>query len=206
MGQKINPESLRLVQNKKWKSKWFSKRNYPQMIIQDLYIRKEIKDKFNPGTIESIEIERERGGDIKVLIYTPKPGVLIGRSGKGIEELKNFLEKRMKNKVKIEIFEVDKPETRAQLIAENIGYQIAKRVSYRRAINMAIEKAKEMGVIGIKIIISGRLGGVEISRREKFGSGSVPTQTLKSEINFGKFDAYTKYGIIGIKVWIFKKE
>jgi len=206
MGQKINPKTLRLPQNKNWGSRWFSKRNYPQLALEDLNIRKLIKEKYSLATIENIVIERERAGDIKVIIYTPKPGVLIGRSGKGTEELKAFLDKRLNKKTKIEIFEVDSPETRAQIIAENIAYQISKRVSYRRAINMAIEKAKERKVLGIKIAIAGRLGGLEIARRENFIYGSVPSQTLKSKIDFAKVDAYTKYGIIGIKVWVYKGE
>ena len=204
MGQKINPKSLRLVQTKNWCSKWFSKKKYPEMAFEDLTIRKQILERFLPGTIESIEIERERGGDIRVLIHTPKPGVLIGRSGKGIEELKNFVEKRIQKKVKIEVIEVDRPETIAQIVAENIGHQISKRVSYRRAVNMAMGRAKDAGVSGIKITIAGRLGGVEIARRENFITGSVPSQTLRFEIDFAKVDAHTKYGIIGIKVWIYK--
>ncbi|HLC38641.1 MAG TPA: 30S ribosomal protein S3 [Patescibacteria group bacterium] len=205
MGQKVNPESLRLPLNKNWHSKWYSKKNYPQIVMEDLNIRKEIKAKFSLGTIELIEIVRERGGDIKILIYTPKPGVLIGRSGKGTEDLKNYLDKKIGKKVKIEIFEVHDPDTRAQIIAENIAFQLARRVAYRRAVNMAIERAKDAGAIGIKIEIGGRLNGAEIARREKFGSGSIPTQTLKIPLDFAKVDAFTKYGTIGIKVWVYKK-
>ncbi len=204
MGQKISPKSLRLAQTKDWSSKWFSKKQYPEMVFEDFNIRKQILGKFLPGTIKSIEIERERGGDIRILVHTPKPGVLIGRSGKGIEELKNFIEKRVKNKVKIEVIEVEQPETIAQIVAENIAHQISRRVSYRRAVNMAMGRAKDGGVSGIKITISGRLGGVEIARRENFISGSVPSQTLRSEIDYAKVDAHTKYGTIGIKVWIYK--
>jgi len=206
VGQKINPKSLRLEINKKWQSKWFARKDYPKMILEDLNIRKLIKEKYGLGTIEKIEIERERGGDLKIIITTPKPGVLIGRSGKGTEELKNYLEKNIQKKIKIDILETESPETSAQLIAENIAYQISKRVSYRREINMEIERAKENKAAGIKIAISGRLGGVEIARREKYGYGSVPTQTLKSEIDFAQVDAYTKYGIIGIKVWVYMGE
>lgn len=205
MGQKISPISLRLPQTKNWKSKWFSKKNYPKMVLGDLNIRKQILTKFLPGTIESIEIERERGGEIKIIIRTPRPGVLIGRNGKGIDDLKNFIEKIIKNRVKIEVFEIDKPEIRAQIVAENIGHQISKRVSYRRAINIAMERAREAGALGIKITIAGRLGGLEIARRENFISGSVPTQTLKINIDYAKVDAHTKFGIIGIKVWIYNK-
>lgn len=204
MGQKINPKSLRLVQNKNWQSKWFSKKDYPKMAFEDLNIRNHILEKFLPGTIESIGIERERGEDIKILINTPRPGVLIGRSGRGTEELKNFIEKRIGKKVKIEILEVDKPEIRTRIVAENIAHQISRRISYRRAVNMAIERAKEAGVSGIKVTVSGRLGGVEIARKENFISGSVPTQTLKADIDFAKVDAHTKYGMIGVKVWIYK--
>jgi len=204
MGQKINPQSLRLAKNKNWDSNWFSKKDYANNILEDFTIRKDVVAKFPPATIESIKINRERGGDVRVLIYTPKPGILIGKSGKGIEELKNYLEKRINRKIKIEIFEINNPETSAQIVAENIAYQLAKRVSWRRAINMAIQKAKDARARGIKITVSGRLGGVEIARRENFISGSVPTQTLKSEIDFAKVDSFTKFGTIGIKVWIYK--
>ena len=152
-----------------------------------------------------MKIDRKRGSDILVSIFTSKPGVLIGRSGKGIEELKNFLKKRIKKNIKLEVFEVSDPDARAQLIAENIAWQIKKRIAYKRTAKFAIDKAQKAGVLGIKIVISGRLGGVEIARREIFSWGSIPTQTLRANIDFAKFDANTKFGVIGIKVWIHKK-
>jgi small subunit ribosomal protein S3 len=206
MGQKVNPNSYRLQINKNWGSRWFSKREYPKMTMEDFNIRKLVKAKYNLGTIEKIEIERERGGDVKVIIKTPKPGIIIGRNGQGSEDLKKYLEDELHLKIKIEVFEVSSPETSAQIIGENIAYQIAKRISYRRAINMAIEKAKDNKVSGIKITISGRLGGVEIARRESFSFGSIPTQVLKSVIDYAKVDALTKYGIIGIKIWVYMGE
>lgn len=205
MGQKISPISLRLGLKKDWKSKWFSQKEYALQIKEDEQIRNLIRSRFSLGTLGLIEIERDRG-EVKVKIHTAKPGVVIGRSGKGTEELKNFLEKKVGKKINIEIFEIDKPTLVAQIIAENMAYQIEKRVAYRRAAKLAIDRAIEAGAKGIKVTISGRLGGVEIARKETLIAGSIPTQTLRADIDFAKVDAKTTYGVIGVKVWIYKGE
>lgn len=205
MGQKISSVSLRLPLSKDWKSKWFSKKDYPVLILEDFQIRKSLKSRFPLATISKIEIDRKRGGDISIAIYTSKPGILIGRSGKGIEDLKNFLEKRINKKIKLEVFEIKEPDSDTVLVAENIAWQISRRVAYKRAIKAAIDRAQKAKVLGIKITVSGRLQGAEIARTETLSFGSIPSQTLRAPVDFAAVDALTKFGVIGIKVWIYKK-
>ena len=225
MGQKVNPTSFRLIIKKNWRSKWISLKNYPLFLAQDIIIRDKINKKLGANAgINYIEIERN-SQEIVINIYTAKPGIIIGRSGQGVNQLKDYLEKEMSkirrpvyskdiisnkkeqaSKIKINIIEVKNPETNANLIIQTIATQLEKRVAYRRAIKMAIEKAKQhREVKGVKIAVAGRLGGVEIARREKFSNGSIPLSALRSDIDYAFGNAFTTYGTIGIKAWVYKK-
>lgn len=214
MGQKVNPKSLRLPINKNWQSKWFDKKAFAKNIAEDLGIRQAITQRFGKTAgISLVEILRDHES-ITVNIHTSKPGILIGRSGQGINEIRIFIIKNvpqfrilpsnMQPKIKIEILEIKNSETNAQLIAENIAIQVEKRIPYKRAIKQAIAKAMEAKAKGVKIQISGRLGGAEIARSEKYGELSVPLGRLRADIDYGYVAALTTYGTIGIKVWIYK--
>lgn len=202
MGQKVNPISFRLGVRKHWQSSWFSSKEYGKLLKQDDDIRKTIKSGLPKATVGKIEIARDNKETV-VNIYTSKPGIVIGRSGEGINRLKSKIQKRIKNSIELKIFEVSDPELNATLISETIALQIEKRVAYKRAMKQAISRAREKGVKGIKIKVSGRLGGAEIARSEMYSYGSLPLQTLKADIDFAKTQAITKYGVLGIKVWIF---
>lgn len=224
MGQKVNPISFRLPIQKNWQSKWINTKNFAFFLAQDITIRKKIMEKLGTNAgIEKIEIERNPH-ETTIDIYTAKPGVIIGRSGQGVNNLTDFLSKEinkikiknfafkslskkdMSNKIKINIIEVKNPEASAVLIAQTIAQRLEKRVAYRRAVKMAIEKAMQnKEVKGIKIAVSGRLGGVEIARQEKFIEGSIPLSTLRSKIDYAFVNAFTTYGTIGIKVWVYRK-
>jgi len=214
MGQKINPFSLRLVVSKDWRSKWFSKRDLAKGIAEDLQIRKAVVKKFGKTAgISKVEIMRDHDS-INVNVYTSKPGILIGRSGQGINDLRAFIIKHVDSfrilssnkqpKIKIEVMEVKNPETNAQLVAENIAIQIEKRIAYKRAIKQAISKAMDAKAKGIKVQISGRLSGAEIARSEKYSNSSVPLARIRADIDYGYAVSMTAYGTIGIKVWIYK--
>ena len=203
MGQKVNPISFRLGTRKQWQSTWFSDKNYSKLIKEDIDIRKAIKSELPKATVGKIEISRNNQ-EIIVNIHTPKPGIVIGRSGEGVNRLKAKIYKAIHTKVKINIFEIASPETDTLIVAETIALQIEKRVAYKRVMKQAITKACDKGVKGIKIRVAGRLGGAEIARSEQYASGSIPLHTIKAQVDFAKFDAITKYGVIGIKVWIFK--
>lgn len=207
MGQKVNPVSLRFTFDKKWKSRWFtSKKEYARLLLEDIIIREKILNKLGPvAAIGSVEIERKKG-EVTVFIHTARPGVIIGRSGKGIEQLQNFLQKGISDKIKLEVIEIKTPELSAALTALNIAVQISKRIHYKRAIKFAIDKVVQAGAKGVKVAVSGRLGGAEIARRETFSSGSIPLGRLRADIDFAKVDALTTYGVIGVKVWIYKGE
>jgi small subunit ribosomal protein S3 len=213
MGQKVNPFSLRLPITRNWKSKWIENRAYSKNIAEDLAIRKAITKKFGKiAGISKVEILRDHE-KISVNIHTSKPGILIGRSGQGINDIKNYILKNVsyyriadpKNapKIKIEILEIKKSETNAQLISESIAIQLEKRIAYKRAIKQAIGKAMEGGVKGIKVQVSGRLNGAEIARSEKYGEKSVPLGRIKANIDYGYAVALTTYGTIGVKTWIY---
>ncbi len=207
MGQKVNPKSLRIGINKGWKSKWFSNlKKYKLFLDQDIKIRETINHKYSLGTISEIRIERQRK-DTLIKIYTARPGVVIGRSGKGTEELSEELAKKIPGfKAKIEVFEVAKSDSVARIIAENVAYQIEKRVNYRRAVKQAIDKAKETNIAGIRIRVSGRLNNVDIARSEVFSWGSIPSQTLKANVDLAVVHAKTATaGTIGVKVYTYKK-
>jgi small subunit ribosomal protein S3 len=204
MGQKVNPNILRIGIIKTWDSKWFAdKKNYPKLLLQDLEIHKIIEEKLKDASISKIEIQRT-ANKVIVYIHSAKPGLIIGRQGAGIETLKENLQKKFHEEFNLSIKEISKPALDSKLLAESIGLQVAKRVSYRRAAKMAIEKAMEAGALGVKILLAGRLNGVEISRSEFFAQGKIPLHTLRADIDYSVIHAPTTYGTIGIKVWIYK--
>lgn len=205
MGQKISPISNRLSLTKDWGSKWFGrKRDLANFLHEDLKIRGIVKEKLRSAGLERVVIERG-SGEIRIKIFSSRPGVIIGRSGSGAGELTEILHQTLGKKVDIKIIEVRKPDLSAALQAENIAYQLEKRVSFRKAIGMVMDKIKAAGATGVKIIVAGRLGGAEIARRETFNFGSVPLSTFRSKIDFAKDVAKTKFGVVGVKVWIYKK-
>lgn len=204
MGQKSNPIVLRVGINRTWNSIWYtSKSNFSSYIEQDLAIKKFTYSHFNKQLIERIYIERLHKKCI-LTIYTPRPGVIIGRKGNDIDHLRKALSKLTSEEIIINILEFKKPETSAYLLAENIAVQLEKRVSYKKAMKRCIQNAMRAGVQGIKVSCSGRLGGAEIARKEHYKEGRVPLHTLRSNIDFARYEAYTAYGICGIKVWIYK--
>ena len=207
MGQKVNPISYRLQASKDWSSKWFvRKRDFSDWLIQDIKIRETVENKYKPRpTIASIRIERS-SNLITISIYTAKAGAVIGKQGSAINELKADLEKIVDTPIRINVEEVKQPELSAKLVAENIGFQLAKRMNFRRAIKMAAQNTMNAGALGIRIEVSGRLNGAEMSRREKLIEGSVPLHTLRANIDFYTEHAKTIAGIIGVKVWIYKGE
>ncbi|MEA2014358.1 MAG: 30S ribosomal protein S3 [Thermodesulfobacteriota bacterium] len=205
MGQKVNPIGFRLGINKTWGSKWFAERNYSVLLHEDIRIRKHIKNKFFHAGISRIEIERA-SDKAKVNIYTARPGIIIGRKGSEIEKVKADIQRIMTGDVIINILEVRKPETDAQLVAENIALQLVRRVSFRRAMKRGVTTAMKFGVKGVRVACAGRLGGAEMARREWYREGRVPLHTLRADIDYGFAEARTTYGIIGVKVLIFNGE
>ena len=206
MGQKVNPKIIRIGINRSWDSKWYAdKRKYTQLLHKDLEIEKMIRAKLVDAGISKIEIHRTVNR-VTVKIHTSKPGMIIGQQGGKVDILKNLMEKKFSEQFEITVQEIKKPAIDAYLLAESVGRQIEKRISYRRAAKMAVEKAMETGAKGVKIFITGRLNGVEIARAEYFKEGNVPLQTFRSNIDYAQFPARTTYGIIGIKVWIYKGE
>jgi len=204
VGQKTHPIGFRLGFNKDWTSRWFARRReYSRLIHEDLEIKKEIKKRYYHAGISRVLVERV-GPKIRIIIFTARPGIIIGRGGKEIEGLKTFLEQLTQREVYIDIREIDKPELDATLAAEGIAVQLEKRIAYRRAMRKAVEAALKMGAKGIKVMCSGRLGGVEIARSEWYLRGRLPLQTLRADIDFAFTQAFTTYGQIGIKVWIYR--
>lgn len=205
MGQKVNPIGLRLGIVKTWESKWYAGKNYAGYILEDFNIRKFLKKKLNHAGISRIEIERS-SKRVRLRIYASRPGIIIGKKGSEILQLKQELEKQISHEVMIDIQEVRKPEIDAQLIAESVAQQIIKRVAFRRAMKRGVASAMRFGAMGVKIICSGRLGGAEMARREWYREGRVPLHTLRADIDYGFTEALTTYGIVGIKVFVFKGE
>lgn len=215
MGHKVNPVSLRLQMNKNWQSKWFADKDFSENLASDIEIRKVLTQKFGKSAgVALLEITRDQDST-KLSVHTSKPGILIGRSGQGIIDLKAFLVKncpRLRNpktglaakKIEIEIVEVRAPDLSAEIVAQNVAYQIEKRLPYKRAIKQMIGKVMDARAKGVKIAVAGRLGGAEIARKEHYGAGSVPLGRFRANIDFAHVDALTTYGIIGIKVWIYK--
>jgi len=205
LGQKVNPIGLRIGITRSWESIWYADKDYAKNLHQDQLIRKYLKQRLYHSGISRIVIERT-GEKIKVKLYTARPGIVIGKKGTEIEGLKKDLELKFKRTFFIDIQEVRRPEADAQLVAENIATQLERRIAFRRAMKKSINSALRFGVLGIKISCSGRLGGAEMSRTEWFKEGRVPLHTLRADIDYGTAEAKTTYGIIGVKVWIFKGE
>ena len=205
MGQKVNPNGIRLGINRTWSSRWFSKSEYSKLLHQDLEIKKYVGEKLKNASISKVNIERA-AKKLRISIYSSRPGIIIGKKGADIESLKNKLTKLSGLDVFLDIKEVRKPEVEAKLVAENIATQLEKRVSFRRAMKKAVQSSMRLGAKGVKIMCSGRLGGAEIARTEKYHEGSVPLHTLRSDIDYATAEAETTYGICGIKVWINKGE
>ena len=205
MGQKVNPNGIRLGINKTWSSRWFSKSEYSKLLHQDLEIKKYVGQKLKNASISKVNIERA-AKKLRITIYSSRPGIIIGKKGADIESLKNKLTKLSNLEVFLDIKEVRKPEVEAKLVAENIASQLEKRVSFRRAMKKAVQSSMRLGAKGVKVLCSGRLGGAEIARTEKYHEGSVPLHTLRNDIDYATAEADTTYGICGIKVWINKGE
>ncbi len=203
MGQKTHPIGNRLGIIKTWDSKWFAKRGYTELLHEDLSMRKFIKDKLFHAGISKIEIERA-GQNVRVIIHTARPGIIIGKKGAEVDRLKKELEQFTKNPITIDIKELRKPEIDAQLVAENIALQLEKRVAFRKAMKKAVAGAMRFGALGIKVACAGRLAGAEIARTSWYREGRVPLHTFRSDIDFGLTEATTTYGKIGVKVWIYK--
>lgn len=205
MGQKVNPIGLRLGIIRDWESHWYSKKNYPDLLHEDLKIREEIKKQFYHAGIARVDIDRA-SDRAKITIHTARPGIIIGRKGAEIEALRKKIEAMTKKRIFININEIRKPDQVAQLVAENVAAQLLRRISFRRAMKKTIQSSMKSGVLGIKISCRGRLGGSEMARSEWFREGRVPLHTLRADIDYGLAVAHTKYGAIGVKVWIFLGE
>jgi len=203
MGQKTNPIGFRLGVTRTWDSRWFAKKNYQELLHEDLKIRKVLKKKLFQAGISKIEIERA-ANKVKVNIYSARPGLIIGKKGSGVDQLRAEVADLTKNELLLNILEVRKPEIDSTLVSESIAAQLEKRVAFRRAMKKAMATAIKMGVRGIKVRCSGRLGGAEIARTEGYSEGSIPLHTLRADIDYGTAEATTTYGIIGIKTWIYK--
>jgi small subunit ribosomal protein S3 len=205
MGQKVHPKGFRLGVIEGWDSKWYAGRDYSTLLHEDLRLRQFIKRRLYHAGISKIEIERA-ANKAKVNIYTARPGIVIGKKGAEIEKLKSELNRLTNRECFINIHEVRRPDLDAQLVGENVALQLERRVAFRRAMKEAVARAMRMGALGIRIQSSGRLGGAEIARREWYREGRVPLHTLRAEISYGFAQAYTTYGVIGVKVWIFRGE
>ncbi len=205
MGQKVHPNGIRLGINKTWSSRWFSKSEYTKLLHEDLKIKSYVEKKLKNASISKINIERA-AKKLRLSIYSSRPGIIIGKKGADIETLKKDLSKMSNLEVFLDIKEIRKPEVEAKLVAENIATQLEKRISFRRAMKKAVQSAMRLGAKGVKVVCSGRLGGAEIARTEKYHEGSVPLHTLRGDIDYATAEAETTYGICGIKVWINKGE
>ena len=205
MGQKVNPFGFRLGYNKNWQSRWYSKKEYPAFVFEDHTIRKHVKKLLYSAGISKIEIERA-SGKVRLILSTARPGIIIGRKGVEIEKLRGDLKKQFGREFVIEVNEIRRPETDAQLVAESVAQQLERRIAFRRAMKRTVAMARKFGAEGIKIGCAGRLAGAEIARSEWYRDGRVPLQTLRADIDYGYAEANTTYGKIGVKVWIFKGE
>lgn len=206
MGQKVNPHGARVGVILDWSTKWYAgKKDFSNNLIEDYKLRKMLKEKLNVAGVSHIDIERA-GTKLTVSVYTAKPGIVIGRGGAGVETLKKQIEAFTGKSVNLNILEIKSPETNAQLVAENIAQQLERRVSFRRAMKRAVQNTMRMGALGIRVNVAGRLGGAEIARTEWYREGRVPLHTLRADVDYAVVEARTAYGIIGVKVWIFKGE
>lgn len=205
MGQKVHPKGFRLGVIEGWDSKWFGRRDYADLLHEDLRLRKFLKERLYHAGISKVEIERA-ANKAKINIYTARPGIVIGKKGAEIDKLKSEIAKITKRESFINIHEVRRPDVDAQLVAENVALQLERRVAFRRAMKEAVSRAMRMGALGVKIQCAGRLGGAEIARTEWYREGRVPLHTLRADISYGFAQAKTTYGVIGIKAWIFRGE
>ena len=205
MGQKVNPHGLRVGVIKDWDSRWYADAEFSDYLVEDYNIRKFLKKKLYSAGVSKIEIERA-SDRVKVIIYTAKPGVVIGKGGAEIEVTKKELAKLTDKKVMVDIKEIKRPDRDAQLVAENIAQQLENRVSFRRAMKSCMGRTMKSGAMGIKTCCSGRLGGADIARAEFYSEGTIPLQTLRADIDYGFAEANTTYGKVGVKVWIYKGE
>ena len=206
MGQKVNPHGLRVGVISGWDSKWYAEADFADNLVEDYNIRKFLKKKLYSAGIAKIEIERRAADQVKVIIFTAKPGVVIGKGGAEIENLKAELGKYTSKKLNLEIKEIKRPDSSAQLVAENIAQQLENRVSFRRAMKSTMSRSMKSGVKGIKTCVSGRLAGADIARSEHYIEGTIPLQTLRADIDYGFAEADTTYGKLGVKVWIYNGE
>lgn len=205
MGQKVNPRGFRIGVTESWQSRWFAGKDFARFIGEDRKIRIFLKKKLEGAGISKIEIERA-AARVRISIFTAKPGLVIGKKGKEIDDMRGELKKLVGKEVSLNIVEIRKPDLDAQLVAENIAAQLEKRINYRRAVKEGISRALRAGAEGVKVGIGGRIGGNEIARREKYKDGRVPAQTLRADIDYGFAEAHTSTGLIGIKTWVFKGE
>lgn len=214
MGQKVHPTIFRIGVNRSWSSKWFTRHSFGEFLRQDLAIRKYLKKKFVGGGIASIQIART-GNVLTVTVHTSRPGVLIGRGGTGVEEMKKSIENVLpklpagkpgdkKQNVRVEIQEVDRPDLSAELVVQSVIEQLEKRIPFRRVLKQTVERVKRAGGKGVRVMIAGRLNGADIARREALHAGSIPLHTLRADIDYSRGNARTTYGVIGVKVWIYK--
>ncbi len=203
MGQKVHPFGFRLGVSKTWRSRWFAKQEYAKLLMEDQELKGELRKRLKAAGVSSVEVDRP-GNKLRITIRTSRPGIIIGRKGAEIEKLKQDLAKSTKRDVFIDIQEVHKPELDAQLVAESIALQLEKRVAFRRAMRKAVDSALRFGCKGIKVRVSGRLNGAEIARSEWYLQGQLPLHTLRADIDYGFAQAYTTYGVIGIKTWVYK--
>jgi small subunit ribosomal protein S3 len=208
LGQKVHPIGFRLGYIRGWDSRWFAEKDYPQLLIEDIKIRDHLKKKLYHAGVSKIEIERaaSKAKKAKVSIWTARPGIIIGKKGVEVENLKKELQRMTQKEIIVNIQEVKRAEVNAQLVAENVALQLERRVGFRRAMKKAVSSAIKLGAKGIKISVSGRLGGAEMARYEWYREGRVPLHTLRADIDYGLAEAKTTYGIIGVKTWIFKGE
>ena len=205
MGQKVNPHGLRVGVIKDWDSKWYADKDFADFLVEDYNIRAYLKKKLNNAGISKIEIERA-SDRVKVVIFTAKPGVIIGKGGQEIEVTKKELQKLTQKKLVVDIKEIKRPDRDAQLVAENIAAQLENRVTFRKAMKSAMSRSLKAGSLGIKTMVSGRLGGADIARSESYSEGTIPLQTMRADIDYGFAEADTTYGKLGVKVWIYKGE
>jgi small subunit ribosomal protein S3 len=205
MGQKVHPIGFRIGVIRDWESKWYADKGYADALYEDYRIRRTLKERLPNAAISNVEIERP-GGALKVTVHTAKPGIIIGRGGKGADDVRTMLEKLTKKKVHLNIEEIRHPDINAQLAAESIAQQIEKRIAYKRAMRQAVMRAMKLGAKGIRVMCSGRLAGAEMARREQMRDGKIPLHTLRADIDYGFAEGRTTYGNIGIKVWIYKGE
>jgi small subunit ribosomal protein S3 len=203
MGQKVNPNGFRLGVIRPWHARWYADKGYTQLVHEDLQIRQAIAGRHVNAGIAEVDIDRS-ANNVTVTIHTARPGIIIGKSGQNVEQLRQLLEQRTGKKVKVNIIEVRQPDTNAVLVARNIADQLERRVSFRRAMKQAVQRAMDRGALGVKVTVAGRLGGAEMSRTETDRRGRVPLQTLRADVEFGTAEAMTTYGVIGVKVWVYR--